>query len=294
MANKQPRLVFAVLKGSGLFPFLLGSSRSWADATPSPRHAATGRLKTSKPQPAAYWRLWSIVADDPADVHAAGDAPAQCYRRAMLGGLPSTDVSPAEAQEFARVARLRLGVHAAVPACRRLRVTVVQRAVRYAIRNLDAVVADLQRWRPTAPATPPWDVAVQVVSFENMTVAAQVEVAADTDVLVGVHGNGLSWSMAMPAAGMLLELWPNRAYNRNYVDFALRYNLAYFAVEARQDGCRARCPAAYDLAKSGVMARMSEHWSRVVCRGKAFNTTREFYRIRDAAAKEKAADRRSR
>jgi hypothetical protein len=286
-AGAPPRLVFAVHKGSGLFPYLLGSSSSWLDPNPTLHHPnAPGILKHSKPQAAAYWHLWRTLADDPADVYASPDVPSACYRRALLGGLPSTDVLPHEAQEFSRVMLKRLrGVRRHIPSCLQLRVVLIQRAVRYRILNLERVVEDISS--ELQRAVEGASVAVRVVSFENMSVVAQVDIAANADVLVGVHGNGLSWSVAMPSGSAIVELWPNRAYNRNYVDFALRHNLAYFSVESRSDGCRARCPAEYDLRKSGVLQRVAAHWHHVVCRGGRFNTSAEFYALRLAAAQRK-------
>ena len=290
----SPTLVIGVLKGSGLFPYLLGSSISWTNSTPD-LHGPTGRVLQSKAQPASYWHMWSILADDPADVHALGDLLPACYDSGLLGGLPSTDVLPHEAQAFSRVllAKLLLSEQHQQVACGVIRVLVVQRAQRYKILNIDDVVDQIKRELEAAPIKDAdritqrvqRRVTVRVASFENMTIRQQVELAASTDVLVGVHGNALSWSSMMPPSAAVVELWPNRPYNRNYADFALRHNLAYFSVEGRTNGCRARCPASFNLRESGILSRVALHLDSVACHGEVFNTTDAFLLEKDHTAR---------
>ena len=48
---------------------------------------------------------------------------------------------------------------------------------------------------------------VRVVSFENHTLAQQLQVMLETDVLIGVHGAGLSNGMFLDRCGIVVELF---------------------------------------------------------------------------------------
>ena len=61
---------------------------------------------------------------------------------------------------------------------------------------------------------------VRVVSFENYTIAQQLQVMLETDVLVGVHGAGLSNAMFLDRCGIVVELFPLGAPPAGpYLDF---------------------------------------------------------------------------
>lgn len=63
--------------------------------------------------------------------------------------------------------------------------------------NTDEVVRSLRTLGP-----------VRKVAFEGLSLAAQMDVMTKTDVLVGVHGAGLSNSMFLHECGVLVEMWP--------------------------------------------------------------------------------------
>jgi hypothetical protein len=67
--------------------------------------------------------------------------------------------------------------------------------------------------------------------FETASVPAQVRTAASADIMLGTHGNGLTWAAVMRAGGVLLEVWSTRQFNGNYVGFAGKSDLHFVAIE---------------------------------------------------------------
>ena len=68
---------------------------------------------------------------------------------------------------------------------------------------------------------------VRRASFEEFTLTQQLETMMSTDVLIGVHGAGLSNAMFLPRCGMLIEMWPLGGQIAGpYSDFHGRY-MAY-------------------------------------------------------------------
>jgi hypothetical protein len=283
MQHRRVVVKVGILKGSGLFSYLVGSRKSWDEP-----HIDEQDLRRSRPKPSYYWRLWSIIADTPDMVEPVGDIDPSCFDAGLLGGPPSTALTPAEQQEFKRelIRRLRLSPEVDAVNCGRVRITIIQRKARYKIKNIhevrDALWHAFQRFG---------SVEVRTVELEAMPLLSQAELASNSDILVGIHGNGLSWSLLMPKNGVLLELWPNRAYNRNYPMFALRGNLYYVSSNGNGD-CSARCSASFNVSAAAAMAR--EHLLRTSCQGLEFNTTPMFIEEKKRAEQRKLAKMRQR
>jgi hypothetical protein len=93
--------------------------------------------------------------------------------------------------------------------------------------------------------TPP-SVEVRVVELERLAFKEQLQLALDTDVLVGMHGNGLVWTAMQQRASALVELWPSHPYNADYYHLAGRAAVKLFTVKGNAS-CPRRCPAAFDV-----------------------------------------------
>lgn len=376
-------VVVGFLKGSGQFPFLRGSSSSWDSFTPPLTFTRADRKRPigvfashrislpSKAESTPYWPLWRGLTDDPSNVWPLSDIEPSCYRHALLGHIPSVDVTPQEQMLFrdALLRRVLFGFGASsvkrtvskraadairehlsasvngtteqvdvllgrlgliktngagftassrvqamesllrhrrsyyAANCRqdrrakrtslRIRVTLIQRAKRYSIQNIgeveDAIrrgVLHTARRHHVYPVD--WSVDIRTVVLENITVVRQIALAAlGTDLLVGVHGNGLSWSMLLEPTAAVMELWPHVPYNANYVTFANRGNLFYKAVTGNGD-CRSRCSATYNAAAvEAAAADVAQHLWAVRCRRESFNVTRRFYEDKEQSAKRK-------
>ncbi len=62
-------------------------------------------------------------------------------------------------------------------------------------------------------------VKVNPVYFENMTFEEQVQTVANTDILIGVHGNGLTNLLWLPEHGSAIELFPKKCHHYDYQVF---------------------------------------------------------------------------
>ena len=262
----QPRIVVGMLKSSSLFPYFMGSRTNWSDPSPPVTH-----FKRSQPRPSAYWKLWNVVVDSPGDVFPLPEMPPSCYSLGIFGSPPATKVSPEEAQGFRKAILHRLSVVPLrnVSMCDRFRVVILQRQTRYRIMNLKDLVEEVERCFAGKMER------VTVVVLEELDFSAQLEIAINTDVLIGVHGNGLMWSAMMPPATVVIELWPSRPYNSNYYHFSLRHNLAYFQASAFEK-CPARCPATFSNLP---LKEALIHLQGVACNGMPFDTTESFRKV---------------
>lgn len=72
------------------------------------------------------------------------------------------------------------------------------------------------------------NVIFDVVDFAQMSFQSQVQIAAQTDVLLGVHGNGLSHTLFLKEGSTLIELFPEDTFRAEYQIFAKLRNVDYF------------------------------------------------------------------
>jgi Glycosyltransferase 61 len=72
---------------------------------------------------------------------------------------------------------------------------------------------------------------VDVIDFANLTWQDQVRAAASHDIMVGVHGNGLTNLLWLPCHGMAMEIFPEFAHQYDYQMLAEVMGLEYFGFE---------------------------------------------------------------
>ena len=58
---------------------------------------------------------------------------------------------------------------------------------------------------------------IRFVQWENHTIKEQLEIANQTDIMVGVHGAGLTWSIFMESHSRLIEIYPGNSNTDNYI-----------------------------------------------------------------------------
>jgi hypothetical protein len=73
------------------------------------------------------------------------------------------------------------------------------------ITNIDYVKDKLQSFN------------INYIYLENHTVQEQLEIIANTDILIGVHGAGLSWCIFMKNGSTLIEMYPGNSNTDNYI-----------------------------------------------------------------------------
>eukprot|EP00760_Papus_ankaliazontas_P012587 PhM_4_TR15427/c0_g1_i1/m.74697 len=175
--------------------------------------------------------LWSAIVAQPLhQVMPVERLPASsCYRVAVVGSLDPSSVSPAEWRGFSREIRHVAGVRhvaefprgdtSAFP----LTVSIIERKKNYHILNLDDV-------RDTVVRAVPAGSNVSVVQLEGLSVAEQIGVFARSHIVIGLHGNGLTWCAVMARRTVLIEIWPRNPYNGNYPRFARLSGVRYQRV----------------------------------------------------------------
>ena len=238
----------------------------------------------------AYFPLFRLLSPRAADFARLSDLQTpRCYATAYAGSPNPYQATAEEWRGFVLHAKgmLRAGVaasgraaaltalvaarggdeHPARAATRspQLVVTIVQRKHSYRMLNVAHVLEagrtlplyyssgeEGQTGRQEQP--PALRTEAAVVSWEDMPVLAQVAAAARTNVLVGVHGNGLTWLVFMPNAvfttaaaaaaaaaakprrvhrlhSAVVELWPSAEYKGDYKRMARMAGVHYLAVQ---------------------------------------------------------------
>lgn len=76
------------------------------------------------------------------------------------------------------------------------------------------------------------NVELKVVDFAKISFKEQINLIGNTDVLLGVHGNGLSHSLFLPQEAAVIEMFPNQALALDYRLFANARGISYYGVVA--------------------------------------------------------------
>lgn len=120
--------------------------------------------------------------------------------------------------------------------CSRLRVTLLLRrdylshprnkdaVVGRKIKNGDELLTAINSYLASAKG---FAGLARVAYFENVSFAEQLEVTSMTDVLIGMHGAGLSHTMFMPRHGGLIELRQKHSTGRMFEGIAKCRNMSY-------------------------------------------------------------------
>lgn len=83
------------------------------------------------------------------------------------------------------------------------------------ITNIDFVKDKLQSYN------------INYIYLENHNVKEQLEIIANTDILIGVHGAGLSWCIFMKYGSTLIEMYPGNSNTDNYIRWCKIANIKY-------------------------------------------------------------------
>ncbi|OBT62436.1 hypothetical protein VE03_08619 [Pseudogymnoascus sp. 23342-1-I1] len=71
---------------------------------------------------------------------------------------------------------------------------------------------------------------VQSIDFAALSFAEQIEVVRGTDILVGVHGAGLTHAMFLPESAVVVEILPEGLEHKGFRNFAALLGHAYFSA----------------------------------------------------------------
>jgi hypothetical protein len=73
-------------------------------------------------------------------------------------------------------------------------------------------------------------VRLQVVDFARISFQEQINIVGNTDVLIGVHGNGLSHTLFLPSTACVIEIFPPNNHHLDYHVFADARGIDYFGI----------------------------------------------------------------
>lgn len=111
----------------------------------------------------------------------------------------------------------------------RLNVTLIHRRSSRKLMGLDSFLLDAARARFAEDAD------VRLVDFAELTLREQIQVSRDSDVLVGMHGAGLTQAMFMEEGhGVVVEIQPDRMCYRGFENLARMGGRAYLAAGANK------------------------------------------------------------
>ncbi|KAF2842991.1 glycosyltransferase family 61 protein [Patellaria atrata CBS 101060] len=106
-------------------------------------------------------------------------------------------------------------------------VTFIDRPKRRRLHDQDALLESLRRRFPT--------VEIRALNMRDMDMRQRIQVAAETDVLVGVHGSGLTFSMFQPKGSSVVEIQPEGFKHFGFRNLANLRQQRYFRAHASLD-----------------------------------------------------------
>ena len=95
------------------------------------------------------------------------------------------------------------------------KITFVLRKGTREITNIDFVKEALQAYD------------ISYVYLENHNIKEQLSIIANTDILIGVHGAGLTWCIFMKNKSTLIEMYPGNSNTDNYSQWCRIANINY-------------------------------------------------------------------
>lgn len=149
-----------------------------------------------------YWPFYQAISPEPWRLHALYKGASKkraCYKRGVIDKLYVKDMNGHHATNYTAALRDVMRVPPSKPrTCGKYRVTMIDRRGRTRrLSNVPAIV-DLINADPAFTA--------QAVALETLPIREQLALMTNTDVLMGMHGNGITWLQFLPAGGVVVEL----------------------------------------------------------------------------------------
>lgn len=94
-------------------------------------------------------------------------------------------------------------------------ITFILRRGNRTIINIDQVQKSLSSYN------------ISYVYMEDISLKEQLSIAANTSIMIGVHGAGLSWCVFMEKNSKLIELYPGNSNTDNYIRWCNIANIKY-------------------------------------------------------------------
>jgi len=90
---------------------------------------------------------------------------------------------------------------------------------------------DLRRWVLDAGFKREF---VRVIDFDNLPIRKQIELACTSQVMIGINGAALQWSIFMPEKSHMVEMsWPSRSWDFFFPLHIPKFGISYHSVELK-------------------------------------------------------------
>jgi protein O-GlcNAc transferase len=107
---------------------------------------------------------------------------------------------------------------------RKLTITFIDRKDKRRLVNQEKLLAGLREKYPNAN--------IQAVDFAAYSLEDQIHIARKTDILVGIHGAGLTHSLVLEPGSAVIEILPEGVDFKGFKNIARQLNLQYFSAKA--------------------------------------------------------------
>eukprot|EP01065_Artemidia_motanka_P020964 TRINITY_DN25005_c0_g1_i1.p1 TRINITY_DN25005_c0_g1~~TRINITY_DN25005_c0_g1_i1.p1 ORF type:complete len:669 (+),score=181.34 TRINITY_DN25005_c0_g1_i1:53-2008(+) len=179
----------------------LGSNHSWQDGyNPMFKDRQFGGSKTYP-----FWPLYQALTDHPARVrplgpHSLYNNGTVCYREGLVDKKWFILPNRREAIAYADAHIRNLGVRRRQRRCRK------EGGYRLTLINRQSQTRRFGNLQEVAEAARCFGFDVAIVAFENLNLREQIEIAANTDCLLGMHGNALIWTKFQERGAFEIEV----------------------------------------------------------------------------------------
>lgn len=208
-----------------------------------------------------YWPFYQSISPDPWRIHPlykGATAKTACYRNGAIDKLYVKDMTGEHAANYTRALREIMDVPVPAPRrCGKYRVTVIDRRGRTRrLTNIPQIV-DHANGMGYFNATP--------VALETLPISEQLRLMTNTDVLLGMHGNGITWLQFLQPGAVVTELigvW--------YQPYAKLWGLKHLhsSMGNNMDFKRGGefIPFAHNMTEIDLLLRQAkEHLDKVTC-----------------------------
>eukprot|EP00659_Diplonema_papillatum_P020376 gene20376-31354_t len=153
-----------------------------------------------------YWSMYRAITDKPYRIRPMypnqhyNEGKTRCYREGILDKKWHITVSREEAVRYSATHLDNFGIKRVPRQCRKAG------GYRMTLINRQGKTRRLSNIQEVSEAALCHGFNVSVVAFENFAIRDQIELVANTDLLVGMHGNGLIWTQFQEIGAYEIEI----------------------------------------------------------------------------------------
>ena len=263
MLSPHPDVYIRIARGrrhkGGYCRVKLGDPRNWEDV----RNSKWGGDRQFPFAGNPYWPFYQLITPDPHRIYPlynGATAKSACYTRGVIDKVYLKDLRGDDARNYSSVLLDVLNVRRGEPrVCGSYRLTMIDRRGRTRVlTNVGNIVAIARQKGFIA----------QSVALEKLPIREQLRLITSTDVLMGMHGNGITWLQFLPPGSAVVELvgvW--------YTPYALLWGHKHFHSSMKnnpkyKEGGEFK-PFAHNETEIGeLLDQVREHLDSTTCRGR--------------------------